>query len=79
MRPTGSWADDYLSWRMDHGFASTFEAVLTRPFVIHHYDVAYCGEGILAPQTSEHQRTSQYVAPSWTATARRLVLDTKSA
>ena len=42
--------DDYLSWRTERGFTSTFEAMVTRPFVIHYYDIAYVGEGIAAPQ-----------------------------
>jgi quinol monooxygenase YgiN len=40
--------EDYLAWRTEHGFTDTFEAMLTRPFVIHYYDTAYFGEGIAA-------------------------------
>jgi quinol monooxygenase YgiN len=39
---------DYLAWRTERGFTGTFEAMLTRPFVIHYYDIAYFGEGIAA-------------------------------
>jgi hypothetical protein len=45
--------EDYLAWRTEHGFTATFEAMLTRPFVIHFYDIAYYGEGIAAGQTPE--------------------------
>jgi quinol monooxygenase YgiN len=37
--------DDYLTWRTERGFTGTFEAMLTRPFVIHYYDIAFFGEG----------------------------------
>jgi quinol monooxygenase YgiN len=40
--------EDYLAWRTERGFTSTFEAMLTRPFVIHYYDIAYYGEGTAA-------------------------------
>jgi len=40
--------EDYLAWRTQRGFTDTFEAMLTRPFVIHYYDMAYFGEGIAA-------------------------------
>jgi quinol monooxygenase YgiN len=40
--------EDYLAWRTQRGFTDTFEAMLTRPFVIHYYDTAYFGEGIAA-------------------------------
>jgi hypothetical protein len=33
------------------GFTDTFEAMLTRPFVIHYYDIAYFGEGIAERQS----------------------------
>jgi quinol monooxygenase YgiN len=45
--------DDYLSWRTEHGFTGTFETMLTRPFVIHYYDIAYFGEGIAAGQGAQ--------------------------
>ena len=45
--------DAYLAWRTEHGFTSTFEAMLTQPFVIHYYDIAYFGEGT-AQNTSSH-------------------------
>jgi quinol monooxygenase YgiN len=38
--------DDYLAWRTALGFTATFEAMLTRSFVIHYYDTAYFGEGV---------------------------------
>ena len=41
----------YLSWRTERGFTGTFEAMLTGPFVIHYYDIAYFGEGIAARQS----------------------------
>jgi quinol monooxygenase YgiN len=41
----------YLAWRTKRGFTGTFEAMLTRPFVIHYYDMAYFGAGIAAPQS----------------------------
>jgi hypothetical protein len=44
--------DDYLTWRTEGGFTGTFEAMLTRPFVIRHYDIAFFGEGIAARQTT---------------------------
>jgi quinol monooxygenase YgiN len=43
--------EDYLAWRSERGFTDTFEAMLTRPFVIHYYDIAYFGEGIAARQS----------------------------
>jgi hypothetical protein len=43
--------EDYLAWRTERGFTRTFEAMLTRPFVIHYYDIAYFGEGIAARQS----------------------------
>ena len=43
--------EDYLAWRTERGFSGTFEAMLTRPFVIHYYDIAYFGEGIAARQS----------------------------
>ncbi|MEY9847247.1 putative quinol monooxygenase [Streptacidiphilus sp. MAP5-3] len=39
---------DYLAWRTAHGFTATFEAMLTRPLVIHYYDEIYQGRGIAA-------------------------------
>src|SRR5258708_33269750 len=45
--------EDYLAWRTAHGFTGTFEAMLTRPFVIHYYDIAYYGEGSAAPRTTQ--------------------------
>jgi quinol monooxygenase YgiN len=36
----------YLAWRTERGFTGTFAAMLTRPFVIHYYDIAYFGQGI---------------------------------
>ncbi|MDH6132347.1 quinol monooxygenase YgiN [Kitasatospora sp. MAA4] len=36
---------DYLAWRTTHGFTATFEAMLTRPLVIHYYDEIYRGQG----------------------------------
>jgi quinol monooxygenase YgiN len=41
--------EDYLAWRTERGFTGTFEAMLTGPFVIHYYDIAYFGEGIARP------------------------------
>jgi hypothetical protein len=43
--------EDYLAWRTEHGFTGTFEAMLTRPLVIHYYDTACFGEGIAARQS----------------------------
>ena len=43
--------EDYLAWRTERGFTGTFEAMLTRPFVIHYYDIAYFGEGVAARQS----------------------------
>jgi quinol monooxygenase YgiN len=43
--------EDYLAWRTERGFSATFEAMLTRPFVIHYYDIAYYGEGVAAATT----------------------------
>jgi Carboxymuconolactone decarboxylase family len=45
--------EDYLAWRTERGFSATFEAMLTRPFVIHYYDIAYFGEGIAARQSTQ--------------------------
>jgi quinol monooxygenase YgiN len=42
--------EDYLAWRTKRGFTGIFEAMLTRPFVIHYYDIPYFGEGIAARQ-----------------------------
>ncbi|MFF2081577.1 putative quinol monooxygenase [Kitasatospora sp. NPDC058162] len=39
---------DYLAWRTAHGFTATFEAMLTRPLVLHYYDEIYQGWGIAA-------------------------------
>jgi quinol monooxygenase YgiN len=44
----------YLAWRTERGFTATFEAMLTRPFVIHYYDIAYFGEGIASTRTAQH-------------------------
>jgi hypothetical protein len=46
--PASQWSkrrnfEDYLAWRTERGFTDTFEAMLTRPFVIHYYDIAYYG------------------------------------
>jgi quinol monooxygenase YgiN len=43
--------EDYLAWRTQRGFSAAFEAMLTGPFVIHYYDIAYVGEGIAAGQS----------------------------
>jgi hypothetical protein len=43
--------DEYLAWRTERGFSATFLAMMTRPFVIHYYDIAYYGEGVAAGQT----------------------------
>jgi quinol monooxygenase YgiN len=40
---------DYLAWRTDRGFTASFEAMLTRPLVIHYYDQAHYGQGIASP------------------------------
>jgi quinol monooxygenase YgiN len=45
---------DYLAWRTEHGYTAAFEAILTGPFVIHYYDIAYFGEGIAATRTAQH-------------------------
>jgi quinol monooxygenase YgiN len=45
--------EDYLAWRTERGFSATFEDMLTRPFVIHYYDIAYFGEGIAARQSTQ--------------------------
>jgi quinol monooxygenase YgiN len=37
--------EEYLAWRTERGDSATFEAMLTGPFVIHYYDIAYYGEG----------------------------------
>src|ERR1700751_600864 len=42
--------EDYLAWRTERAYSATFEAMLTRPFVIHYYDIAYYGEGVAARQ-----------------------------
>ncbi|MDH6139901.1 MULTISPECIES: putative quinol monooxygenase [Kitasatospora] len=44
---------DYLAWRTEHGFTATFEAMLTRPLVLHYYDEVYHGHGIAA-RTEDH-------------------------
>jgi hypothetical protein len=49
--------EDYLAWRAERGFTDTFEAKLTRPFVIRYYDTAYFGEGI-ARSDSQKERSS---------------------
>ena len=45
--------EDYLRWRTERGFTDTFEAMLTRPFVIHYYDIAYFGEGMTSRQAAQ--------------------------
>jgi quinol monooxygenase YgiN len=45
--------EEYLAWRTERGFSATFEAMLTGPFVLHYYDIAYYGEGIAARQTAQ--------------------------
>ncbi len=45
--------ENYLAWRTVHGFTATREAMLTRPFVIHYYDIAYCGAGVAARQVTQ--------------------------
>ena len=45
--------EDYLAWRTERGFTDTFEAMLTRPFVIHYYDIAYFGEGMTSRQAAQ--------------------------
>jgi heme-degrading monooxygenase HmoA len=42
--------EEYLAWRTGRGHTATFEAMLTRPLVIHYYDIAYYGEGMAARQ-----------------------------
>jgi quinol monooxygenase YgiN len=46
--------EDYLAWRTEHGFTASFEAMLTRPFVIHYYDIEYFGEGVASARTAQH-------------------------
>jgi quinol monooxygenase YgiN len=43
--------DDYLTWRTEQGFTATFEVMLTGPFVIHYYDIAYLAQGIAATRS----------------------------
>jgi hypothetical protein len=43
--------EDYLAWRTERGFSATFDAMLTRPFVIHYHDIVYSSEGIAARQS----------------------------
>jgi quinol monooxygenase YgiN len=43
--------EEYLAWRTERGFTATFETMLTRPFVIHFYDIAFFSEGIAARQS----------------------------
>jgi heme-degrading monooxygenase HmoA len=38
--------EDYLMWRTERGFTGAFEAMLSRPFVIHHYDMAYLRDAL---------------------------------
>ena len=47
--------EDYLAWRTERGFTDTFEAMLTRPFVIHYHDIAYFGEGIAGSGSPEER------------------------
>src|SRR5690349_3590701 len=49
--------EDYLAWRTERGFTGTFETMLTRPFVIHYYDIPYFCEGI-ARSDSQKERSS---------------------
>ncbi len=44
--------EDYLAWRTDQGFTGTFEAMMTGPFVIHYYDIAFFSDGIAARQST---------------------------
>jgi quinol monooxygenase YgiN len=44
--------EDYLGWRTERRFTADFEARLTRPFVIHHYDIAYFGEGVASARSA---------------------------
>jgi quinol monooxygenase YgiN len=60
--------EDYLAWRTEHGFTGTFEAMLTRPFVIHYYDIAYFGEGIAARQSIQPWRMIAAVMTGQTVT-----------
>jgi quinol monooxygenase YgiN len=39
---------DYLAWRTERGFTTTFEDMLTQPLVINFYDESYSGTGIAA-------------------------------
>ena len=56
--------EDYLRWRTERGFTSTFEDMLTRPFVIHYYDIAYFGEGIAAgPSIQSEQELAGAALP----------------
>jgi quinol monooxygenase YgiN len=49
--------EDYLAWRTERGFTGTFEAMLTRPFVIHPaHRRALCGR-------SDAQNASMLAAP----------------
>ncbi|GAB2539622.1 putative quinol monooxygenase [Nocardia heshunensis] len=43
---------DYLAWRTANGFTATFEAMLTRPLVIHYYDGLYQGLGVAAREAA---------------------------
>ncbi len=45
--------EDYLAWRTERGFTGTFEAMLTRPFVIHYYDIAYLGDGMASRHAAQ--------------------------
>src|SRR6185312_11594815 len=56
----------FTQWT-ERGFTGTFEAMLTRPFVIHYYDIAFFGEGIATRQTTKCQGTSQQTPRSRTA------------
>ena len=47
--------EDYLAWRTERGFTDTFEAMLTRPFVIHYHDIAYFGEGMAGSGSPEER------------------------
>jgi quinol monooxygenase YgiN len=38
--------EDYLAWRTARGFTDTFEAMLTEPLVIHHYEEVFYSLGV---------------------------------
>src|SRR5260370_16171591 len=45
--------EDYLAWRTERSCTATFQAMLTRPFLIHYYDIAYYGEGAAPHQSTQ--------------------------